>query len=268
MKKSMSMITLILALAGCLLTAVSVFFLFKGSFASDEEVTNAKTELEIANKKITDLSSEIEEKVSSFAEIQDTLNSKIISVQDTLIKNVSIAEPIGIMASKNIPIVEITNSDINEDDNQNPENKKIHRLMYHHQLKFSLMNGGRNSLKDVIFSVKDVYNDPNFKKSKKRENQYQYMGQIVDNKDIGAYENIDLKTLNLKSKKMIYTSNLPSSYGMGDYYYDIIVEWSEGFYQMHVDVIEKDGKLSFKYKFYDVDGNEINNRNPGRLVSN
>ena len=262
----MSMITLILALAGCLLTAVSVFFLFKGSFASDEEVSNAKTELEQANKKITDLSHEIEVKASKFAEIQDTLIQKE-TILDTLNTTVTYQEPMNALLSKNIPIVEITSNDIS-DEEVTTERKKVHRLMYNHQLKFSLVNGGRNSLKDVIFSIKDIYNDPKFKKGDKQVNQYHYMGQVVDSKDIGAFENIDVKTLNLKSKKMIYTSNLPSSYGVGDYYFDVVVEWNDGFYQMHVDVIEKEGKLNFKYKFYDVDGKEISSTSSNKTVSN
>ena len=64
--------------------------------------------------------------------------------------------------------------------------------------------------------------------------------------------------LNLKSKKLVYISNLPTSFGVGDYYFDIIVEWNNGFYQMHVDIEELNGKLKYRYQFYDIDGKPIN----------
>ncbi len=35
-------------------------------------------------------------------------------------------------------------------------NKKVHKLMYHHQIRFSLVNAGKSAMKDVIFSIKDV----------------------------------------------------------------------------------------------------------------
>ena len=83
------------------------------------------------------------------------------------------------------------------------------------------------------------------------------MGKKVNNEELGTYENIEFPTLNLKSKKLIYTSNLPASFGVGDYEYHLIVEWSQGFYQMKVKIEELNGKLSYKYEFFDVDGNPI-----------
>ena len=56
---------------------------------------------------------------------------------------------------------------------------------------------------------------------------------------------------------MVYISNLPSSFGVADYYYDIIVEWSKGFYQMHVDVEELNGNLKYRYEFYDINGKKL-----------
>ena len=128
----------------------------------------------------------------------------------------------------------------------------MHKLMYNHQIRFGLLNVGKSSLKDVIFSIKDIYNDPKSKSKKKNPNS-----PFGDNDEIGTYDNIEVNTLNLKSKKMIYTSNLPSSFGVGDYSYHVIVEWSKGFYQMQVIIEEIEGKLKFKYAYYDVNGKEI-----------
>jgi hypothetical protein len=158
---------------------------------------------------------------------------------------------------QNIPIIEITDTDIAEKVEFEDSEKKVHRLTYNHQLKFQMVNVGKYSLKDVIFSVKDIYNESPEKKRKKKTKQYEYMDQIFDSEDIGRYNNIEVNTLNLKSKRLVYISNLPSSFGVADYYYDIIVEWSKGFYQMHVDVEELDGKLKYLYQFYDINGKKL-----------
>jgi hypothetical protein len=156
--------------------------------------------------------------------------------------------------------IEIKDIDLGEssDLTDDEPRKKGQRITYIHQLKFSLVNVGRFSLKDVIFSVKDIYNDPKEGKVKKKSKEYSYMGRTFDNEDVGAYNNIEVNTLNLKSKKLVYVSNLPTSFGVGDYYFDIIVEWNNGFYQMHVDIEEVNGKLKYRYQFYDVDGKPIN----------
>jgi len=164
------------------------------------------------------------------------------------------------IAGQNIPIIEIKDIDLGEssDLTDDEPRKKGQRITYIHQLKFSLVNVGRFSLKDVIFSVKDIYNDPKEGKGKMKAKEYSYMGRTFDNEDVGAYNNIEVNTLNLKSKKLVYVSNLPTSFGVGDYYFDIIVEWNNGFYQMHVDIEEVNGKLKYRYQFYDVDGKPIN----------
>lgn len=56
------------------------------------------------------------------------------------------------------------------------------------------------------------------------------MGRTFDNEDVGAYNGIEVNSLNLKSKKLVYVSNLLTSFGVGDYCFDIIVEWNNGFY--------------------------------------
>ena len=111
-------------------------------------------------------------------------------------------------------------------------------------------------MKDVIFSIKDIYTE-NGASRKKKAKDYSYMGRTFSTEDVGAYQNVEIPTLNLKSKKQVYVCNLPSSFGVGDYYFDIILEWNGGFYQMHVDIEELNGKLKYRYQFYDIGGKAI-----------
>ncbi len=247
MKKNSTMITLILALfVGCALIIGSIYSLYSGK--NDiliEEVSDLnKTEIDLTNQKVAILENEIDQSNEKF----EAAETKI-----TKLKSESYIEII----DQNLPIVEISDSDIGEKIELNDDNKKVHKLMYNHQIKFNLVNVGKFSLKEVIFSVKDIYNENRDKKNKKKSNQYNYMGQTFDSEDVGAYNNIEINTLNLKTKKLVYVSNLPSSFGVGDYYYDVIVEWSKGFYQMHVDIEELNGKLKYRYKFYDINGKEL-----------
>ena len=246
MKKNSSMTALILAFIGFALISGALFSLYRSS--SDREVVEEKseTEIDIANKKIDVLSDEIQETKEQFVDADYKENSK--------------SEVMTQISDQNIPIIEIKDSDLGEsaDLTDDEPRKKGQRITYIHQLKFSLVNVGKFSLKDVIFSVKDIYNDPKEGKGKKKAKEYSYMGRTFDNEDVGSYNNIEVNTLNMKSKKMVYLSNLPTSFGVGDYYFDIIVEWNTGFYQMHVDVEEVNGKLKYRYQFYDVDGKPIN----------
>lgn len=244
MKKNPSMTALILAFIGFALITGALFSLYR---SSNEAISiEEKSETEIANKKIDVLSDEIQETKEQFV--------------DADYKDESKAEVMTQIAGQNIPIIEIKDIDLGESSDlaDDEPRKKGQRITYIHQLKFSLVNVGRFSLKDVIFSVKDIYNDPKEGKGKKKSKEYSYMGRIFDNEDVGAYNNIEVNTLNLKSKKLVYVSNLPTSFGVGDYYFDIIVEWNNGFYQMHVDIEEVNGKLKYRYQFYDVDGKPIN----------
>lgn len=247
MKKNSTMVTLVLALVvGCALIIGSVFSLYREKNRATEEEISAitDTKLDIANQKVAILENQIVESKEKFDTIETTL---------TKLQTDSYEEVI----DQNIPIIEITDTDIAEKAEFEDSEKKVHRLMYNHQLKFQMVNVGKYSLKDVIFSVKDIYNESPEKKRKKKTKQYEYMGQIFDSEDIGRYNNIEVNTLNLKSKRLVYISNLPSSFGVADYYYDIIVEWSKGFYQMHVDVEELDGKLKYRYQFYDINGKKL-----------
>ncbi len=248
MKKNSSMTALILAFIGFALISGALFSLYRSS--SDIEVVEEKseTEIDIANKKIDVLSDEIQETKEQFVDADYKENSK--------------SEVMTQISDQNIPIIEIKDSDLGESADLTDEpRKKGQRITYIHQLKFSLVNVGKFSLKDVIFSVKDIYNDPKEGKGKKKAKEYSYMGRTFDNEDVGAYNNIEVNTLNLKSKKLVYVSNLPTSFGVGDYYFDIIVEWNNGFYQMHVDIEELNGKLKYRYQFYDVEGKPIDFRN-------
>lgn len=245
MKRNATMITLILALVvGCALIIGSVYSLFreKSDAVVDSELN--KTEIEVTNQKLSILENQVNE-ANEKLDVSETKISKL--------KSESYVEII----DQNLPIVEISDTDLAEKEEYNDDNKKVHRLMYNHQIKFNLVNVGRYSLKEVIFSVKDIYNENKDKNNKKKSNQYNYMGQVFDSEDVGAYNNIEINTLNLKTKKLVYVSNLPSSFGVGDYYFDVIVEWSKGFYQMHIDIEEVNGKLKYRYKFYDISGKEL-----------
>lgn len=245
MKKNATMITLILALVvGCALIIGSVYSLYREKSNGITDAESDKTEMEITNQKVSVLENEVNEANEKL----DASETKI-----TKLKSESYIEII----DQNLPIVEISDADLAEKPDVDEDNKKVHRLMYNHQIKFNLVNVGRYSLKEVIFSVKDIYNENKDKKSKKKSNQYNYMGQVFDSEDVGAYNNIEVNILNLKTKKLVYVSNLPSSFGVGDYYFDVIVEWSKGFYQMHVDIEELNGKLKYRYKFYDISGKEL-----------
>lgn len=240
------MTALILAFIGFALITGALFSLYRSSNEAISIEEQSETEIDIANKKIDVLSDEIKETKEQFV--------------DADYKDESKPEVMTQISGQNIPIIEIKDIDLGEsaDLSDDEPRKKGQRITYIHQLKFSLVNVGKFSLKDVIFSVKDIYNDPKEGKSKKKAKEYSYMGRTFDNEDVGAYNNIEVNTLNLKSKKLVYVSNLPTSFGVGDYYFDIIVEWNNGFYQMHVDIEEINGKLKYRYQFYDVDGKPIN----------
>ena len=243
------MTALILAFIGFALITGALFSLYRSSNEAISIEEKSETEIDIANKKIDVLSDEIQETKEQLV--------------DADYKDESKPEVMTQIAGQNIPIIEIKDIDLGEsaDLSDDEPRKKGQRITYIHQLKFSLVNVGKFSLKDVIFSVKDIYNDPKEGKSKKKAKEYSYMGRTFDNEDVGAYNNIEVNTLNLKSKKLVYVSNLPTSFGVGDYYFDIIVEWNNGFYQMHVDIEELNGKLKYRYQFYDVEGKPIDLRN-------
>lgn len=243
MKGKKLMMTAVLAFFGFVLLALSVFLLFKNSTTTLS--LEKQKELDEAIKQIEVLHAEI------------VVKDKFVDEAEQKIKLYNSDNSI-ITASQNIPIIEIVDNDLSEGSPNEEGSKRVHRLMYHHQIKFSLVNAGKSSLKDVIFSIKDDYNTVKEKKKKtKAIASINYLGKKVDHDEMGVYENIDVSTLNLKSKKLLYTSNLPGSFGVGDYKYHIIVEWSQGFYQMLIRIEEIDGKLKYNYEFFDVNGNVI-----------
>lgn len=237
------MTTLLLALLGCALLLAAVFS-FYHTHEQEESKSNTDTAIDTVHHKIEVLANEIQKTKEQLESVDTNENS----TQTDSIKTLS---------SENIPIVEIKNTDLGEESEIEETHKKGQRMVYNHQIKFTLMNTGNHSLKEVIFSIKDIYNEAKDKKDKKEAHHYHYMGRTFEKTDLGAYHTIEVNTLNLKTKKTVYVSNLPKSFGVGDYYFDIIVEWKNGFYQMHVDLEELNGKIKYRYYFYDIDGHPI-----------
>jgi hypothetical protein len=60
---------------------------------------------------------------------------------------------------------------------------------------------------------------------------------------------------------------LPSSFGEGEYFFDVILEWEKGSYQMKVAIVETNGKLNFKYEFYDANGVLIDLKNLTNIIA-
>jgi hypothetical protein len=241
MKKGTLMITILLASLGCILIVLSIIFLYQGNHGSNDKISETKKELDEAKKEIQKLSNKLNS------------NQTGLEFNDAPKKNAPYK-----LKGINFPIVEITDIDLGIDEGVDHKNKKVHRLMYNHQIRFYLFNVGKNSLKDVIFSVKDIYNySLDIKKRSSVIGHNDNVGDDLKNQEIGAYENFEVNTLNLKSRRLIYASTLPSSFGTGEYTYHIVVEWKEGFYQMNVKITEEDGKLAYKIDYFDVDGNPI-----------
>jgi hypothetical protein len=248
------MMTALLAIFGFVLLALSVYLLTKNS--SNNTSADKQKQLDEAIKQIEVLHAEILEK------------DKIVSENELKLKSLK-SETMSHTMGQNMPIIEIVDNDLSEGNASEEGNKKVHKLMYHHQIRFFLLNAGKNSLKDVIFSVKDDYNRNKDKKKKASATaNVDYTGKKVDSEELGVYENIEVNTLNLKSKKLIYTSNLPGSFGVGDYEYHLIVEWSQGFYQMLVKIEEIEGKLKYNYEFFDVDGKPIDFKSMETSIAN
>lgn len=254
MKGNRLMMTALLAFFGFVLLALSVYLLTKNN--SNTISADNQKQLDEAIRQIEVLHAEILEK------------DKIVAENEQKLKNLK-SETISHAMGQNMPIIEIADNDLSEGSTHEEGNKKVHRLMYHHQIRFFLLNAGKNSLKDVIFSIKDDYNRNKEKKKKSSAvANIDYTGKKVNSEELGVYENIEVNTLNLKSKKLIYTSNLPGSFGTGDYEYHLIIEWSQGFYQMVVKIEEIDGKLKYHYEFFDVNGKPIDFKSMETSIAN
>jgi hypothetical protein len=253
MKGKKLMMTAVLAFFGVILLAFSGYLLYKNTSSSIS--ADKQKELDEAIKQIEVLNAEIVQKDKIVEETENKIKS---------FKSESMAQ-----VGQNMPIIEIVDNDLSEGVANEEGDKKVHKLMYHHQIRFFMLNAGRSSLKEVIFSVKDDYNRSKEKKKKSAAAaNVDYTGKKLDSDELGLYENIEVNTLNLKSKKLIYTSNLPGSFGTGDYEYHLIVEWSQGFYQMTVKIEEVNGKLKYNYEFFDVDGSPIDFKNMESKIAN
>lgn len=231
------MITIILAILGCILIAIAIFIYYKGNGST---VASPEVEIELAKSK-----KEIE-KLNSILKNKE---------QDSAAFSPSVAYSYQNMLGNNLPLIEITDLDLSEDNN----GKKSDKNTYVHQLRFYVFNIGKNSLKDVIVSIKDIYNYTNdIKKSSRVIGHHDEEGIDSDEQGIGTYENFEINTLNLKSRRLVYASTMPSSFGVAEYTFSVVVEWKGGFYQMEIRIEEFDGKLKYHFQYFDVNGNPIN----------
>jgi len=157
------------------------------------------------------------------------------------------------MLGKNIPLIEITDLDLLH---KNRSNSKEESHVY--KFRFYIFNVGKNSLKDVIVSIKDIYNDP-----KKIKIKSKTIGNLkdssidVNDQQIGTYENFNINTLNLKSRRLVYATTMSTSFGFEEYTFNVIVEWKCGFYQIKVKIQELEGNLKYYYEYYDINGEPI-----------
>lgn len=241
------MLIVLLAVLGCVLIGFSIYFFYNGNFIENENTEETSKEL---SKKVDSLSQELH-----------------LMTKNGEDRNNSIG-PFSKLASINIPIVAITSVDLGEDFGVEGNDKKANRLTYSHEIRFFIFNKGKSVLNEVIFSIKDIYNEPKWRKNNKKARvEYDCFGQVINSSEFGSYNNIEINTLNLKSKKLAYSSNLPSSFGDGEYFFDVILEWEKGSYQMKVAIVETNGKLNFKYEFYDANGLLIDVKNLTNLIS-
>ncbi|MGL2962311.1 hypothetical protein ACSVH2_00655 [Flavobacterium sp. RSB2_4_14] len=238
--KNKSLGILILSLLGYFLIVLSIFFLYQGINSTREEVTETKKELEKAKKKIEKLSNELVEKKASPTKALSTVFPK--------------SDQFAAMLGNNVPLIEITDLDLS---NNNRKSKKSGKLLTY-QFRFYIFNVGKNSLKDVIVSVKDIYNDP-----RKIEMKSRTIGNVedesvaVNNLEIGTFENFNINTLNLKSRRLVYASTMTTAYGEDGYIFNVIVEWKCGFYQFQVKINKVNGKLNYFYEYFDINGKSI-----------
>lgn len=237
--KNKSFGILILLLLGCFLILLSIFFLYQGINSNREEIQVTRNELNKAKKKI--------EKLSNLVEVKNSLRRK----KDSVISRNS--DEFETMLGKNIPLIEITDLDLLHK-NKRKDSDESHVYKF----RFYIFNVGKSSLKDVIVSIKDIYNDP-----KKIEIKSNTIGNLknssidVNDQQIGTYENFNIYTLNLKSRRLVYATTMSKSYGFEEYTFNVIVEWKCGFYQIKVKIQELDGNLKYDYEYYDINGEPI-----------
>jgi len=234
----------LIALLGCFFIRLLFYFLSERSRKASEKVAEKTIALAKATKEIEMLNIQLEDK-SSFKDSSDSNYKKVNSYES--------------MLGNNLPIIEITDLDLSEETTVDINDENSNRPAFVHQLRFYVFNVGKSSLKEVYISIKDIYNDP--KDIKKRSRTIgQHDDESIDFKDygIGTFENFEIGTLNLKSRRLVYASTLPNSFGVAEYSFSVVVEWKGGFYQMDVRIEEFDGKLKYFYQYFDVSENPIN----------
>ncbi len=237
--KNKSFGILILSLLGCFLILLSIFFLYREINLNREEIQVTKNELDKAKKEI--------EKLSNQVAAKNSLNRNKDSV---IFRN---SDEFKTMLGKNIPLIEITDLDLLHKSKRNSRDES-----HVYKFRFYLFNVGKNSLKDVIVSIKDIYNDPKKIKIKSKTiGNLKNSSVDVNEQQIGTYENFNIYTLNLKSRRLVYATTMSKSYGSEEYAFDVIVEWKSGFYQIKVKIQELDGNLKYEYKYYDSNGEPI-----------
>jgi hypothetical protein len=235
---------LLIALLGCFFIRLLFYFLSERSRKASEKVAEKTIALAKATKEIEILNSQLEDKLT-FKDKADS-NFKVVNSYDSMLGN-------------NLPIIEITDLDLSEERIFDANDEDSNTPAFVHQLRFYVFNVGKSSLKEVYISIKDIYNDP--KDIKKRSRTIgQHDDESMDFKDygIGTFENFEIGTLNLKSRRLVYASTLPNSFGVAEYSFSVVVEWKGGFYQMDVRIEEFDGKLKYFYQYFDISENPIN----------
>jgi hypothetical protein len=213
--------------------------LYQGINSNREEIQVTKNELNKAKKKI--------EKLSNLVAEKNGLSRKKDSV---IFRN---SDEFETMLGKNIPLIEITDLDLLHKSKRNNRDES-----HVYKFRFYIFNVGKNSLKDVIVSIKDIYNDPKKIKIKSKTIGNLKNSSIdVNDQQIGTYENFNIYTLNLKSRRLVYATTMSKSYGFEEYTFNVIVEWKSGFYQIKVNIQELDGNLKYDYEYYDINGEPI-----------
>lgn len=235
---------LLIALVGCFFIRLLFYFLSERTRKASEKVAEKNIALAKATKEIEMLNIQLEEKNTQHE--NNPVKYHTVNSFETMLGN-------------NLPIIEITDLDLSEETSLDEKNDTFNKPAFIHQLRFYVFNVGKSSLKEVYISIKDIYNDP--KDIKKRSRTIgQHDDESHDFKDygIGTFENFELGTLNLKSRRLVYASTLPNSFGVAEYSFSVVVEWKGGFYQMDVRIEEFDGKLKYFYQYFDVGENPIN----------
>lgn len=238
------MITILLISLVCLLVVLTIFFLYLFNKNSNGKRVKMEVELSMLKIEIENLTKVIEE--------QKLMQTDVISSSENYASFES-------MIGHNLPLIEITDLELSDEKNVEDNKSAVNNSTYVHQLRFYVFNVGKNSLHDVIISIKDIYNDPRDIKKRSRTIGH-HDEESLDLKEygIGTFENFDINTLNLKSRRLVYSSTLPNSFGVAEYSFNIVVEWKEGFYQLDIRIEEFDGKLKYFYQYFDINGNPMN----------